>query len=387
MKVLLAPDSFKGSLSAAQFCAIAEQAILSQYPDAEVHQCPLADGGEGTVEALIANTGGRLLQRQVCGPTGAPVKAHYGILGDGNTAIIEMASASGLPLVAPSQRNPMHCTTFGTGEIISDALDQGCQHIILGIGGSATHDAGAGTLSALGARLTNAEGNPVSAGAQGLLELEHIDLSGLDPRLSGVTIDIACDVANPLLGPNGATAIYAPQKGAKPQDMDNLERALERFARIACRDYNINTERFQQSGYGAAGGLGAGLELIQGVSLQPGFQIIANSLQLEARLDSEAYDLIITGEGEINHQTLEGKLPVGIARLAAPRKIPVIAVVGKIGQGAELTHAEGISSIHSIVDSALTLENAMEQAPALLKRCIEQLMRLWKTAQASQVLS
>ncbi|WP_426416828.1 glycerate kinase [Aestuariirhabdus sp. LZHN29] len=380
MKILLAPDSFKGSLSAALFCDIAQEAILTQLPDAIVHRCPLADGGEGTVDALIANTGGTRVSLSVTGPLGDPVEASYGILGDGATAIIEMASASGLPLVPPPQRNPMHTTSFGTGELIRDALSRGCKQIILGIGGSATHDAGAGALCALGATLLDHNGDPIPAGAEGLLLLNRIDLGELDPRLADARIDIACDVANPLLGENGATAIYASQKGARSEQMEVLESALARFASVACQHCKCAPEFFSLPGSGAAGGLGAGLAVALGATLKPGFKIIADTLKFEARLDREHYDLIITGEGEINYQTLEGKLPVGVARMASPRKIPVIAIVGKIGEGAEQTHAEGITSIHSIVDGVCSLEQAMEQAPELLERCIGQLMRLWNAS-------
>ncbi|RRJ84450.1 glycerate kinase [Aestuariirhabdus litorea] len=383
MKILLAPDSFKGSLSAAEFCTIARRAILAQLPSAIVHSCPLADGGEGTVDALIANTQGERIRLEVTGPLGDPVEASYGILGDGTTAVIEMASASGLPLVPPKRRDPMLTTTFGTGELMRDALSRGCTHLILGIGGSATHDAGAGALSALGALLLDAEGKPIGAGAKGLLTLNQIDLKGLDPRLQGARLEIACDVANPLLGRNGATAVYAPQKGAGPEQMAELESALERFVTVACRDCHLPAALFDQPGCGAAGGLGAGLTAALGATLKPGFPIIADALGLEERLERERYDLIITGEGEINSQTLEGKLPVGVARLAAVREIPVIAVVGNIGEGAERTHSEGIGSIHSIVPGACSLEAAMSQAPQLLERCVGQLIRLWRLAKES----
>ncbi|WP_432409009.1 glycerate kinase family protein [Wukongibacter sp. M2B1] len=374
MNILVAPDSFKGSLSAKVFCDIAEKAIKSVLPCAKVIKIPLADGGEGTVEALVLNTGGRIINKAVTGPLLEKVDASFGILGDGKTAILEMASASGLPLVPEDKRNPMLTTTFGTGELIREALDRGCKKIILGIGGSATNDGGAGMLQALGFKLLNDKGESIQWGAKGLLELDYIDMDGVDWRIGDIDFLVACDVDNPLYGENGAAFVYGPQKGANEDMVLVLDNALRHFDKVIQRD--IKKQVAYVPGSGAAGGLGAGLLAFLDAELKPGFEIIMNTINLEEVFRKNSIDLVITGEGEINYQTVSGKLPVGIAKLAKKYGVPVIAIVGAIGDGAEKVYDKGIDSIMSIINSPMDLEKAMENAPRLLEDTVYRVMKL-----------
>lgn len=378
MNILLAPDSFKGSLSAEDFCLVAEKAIRSIIPSARVFKIPLADGGEGTVEALVYNTDGEIRYATVSGPTTKPVKAHYGILGDGKTAVIEMASASGLPLVPEVERNPMVTTTYGTGELVQAALDAGCSTIIMGIGGSATNDCGVGMLQALGFGLLDAVGQPIRPGAEGLLDLKQIDLSTRDPRLDDVTFLVACDVNNPLYGPNGAAYIYGPQKGASEEMVPILDQSLQNFATVI--QENLGKEIAEIPGVGAAGGLGAGFLAFLNAELKSGFKIIRDTIQLEEIFKEEVIDLVITGEGEMNYQTVNGKLPVGVAKLAKKYHLPVIAIVGKIGQGVEKVYEAGIDTIFSIVNRPMSLDLAVKNAEELLADCIQRVIRLWLIA-------
>lgn len=378
MNILLAPDSFKGSLSASEFCSIAAEAIRVVIPSARVIKMPLADGGEGTVEALVQNTAGEIHYVTVTGPTNRPVKAHYGILGDGKTAVIEMASASGLSLVPLSERNPMVTTTYGTGELVLAALDAGCTTIIMGIGGSATNDGGAGMLQALGFGLLDMNSQPICSGAEGLLKLKKIDLSSRDRRLDDVTFLVACDVNNPLYGPKGAAYVYGPQKGASKEIVPILDQSLQNFASVILENMNKELSRIQ--GVGAAGGLGAGLLAFLNAELRSGFEIIRDTLMLEKVFLTEAIDLVITGEGEINDQTVNGKLPIGVAQLAKRYQLPVVAIVGKIGHGAEKVYEAGIDSIFSIVNGPMSLDSAVKNADELLADCIKRVIRLWVNA-------
>lgn len=373
VKVLIAPDSFKESLSAQEFCDAAERAILRIYSKADIMKIPMADGGEGTVDALVLNTGGKILYQEVTGPLGNKTTASFGILGDGITAVIEMATASGLPLVPLKKRNPMHTTTYGTGELIRSALDHGCTRLILGIGGSATNDGGAGMLQALGYELLNSRGEPIVFGAHGLLELEHINGYNKDNRLEGVEIKVACDVDNPLYGPKGAAYVYAPQKGATEDMLPLLDEGLRRFAYLIQKF--LGKDIAQIPGAGAAGGLGAGLLAFLNGHLESGFTIIQKEIGLEKIFHTHRFDLVITGEGQMNYQTMYGKLPIGIAKLAKRYNIPVIAFVGSIGEGAEEVYEGGIDSILSIADGPMTLDYAMANASFLLEKAVERLMR------------
>ncbi len=327
MRIIIAPDSFKGSLTAAEVAASIERGVKRVLPQAETIPVPLADGGEGTVDALVSATGGRLVTKEVTGPLGERVKASYGLLGDGETAVIEMAAASGLPLVPLEKRNPMLTTTYGTGELILAALDEGCRRIIIGIGGSATNDGGAGMAQALGVKLLDEEGLDIPYGAAGLARLDRIDISSLDRRLAQVEVLVACDVDNPLTGPRGAARVYGPQKGADPQMVEELDQILERFAAIILRDLGKDVKDIP--GAGAAGGLGAGLMAFLNGRLAPGVELVLAAVKLEERIQKGA-DLVITGEGAINEQTVYGKTPIGVAKLAKRYHLPVIAIAGSI---------------------------------------------------------
>ena len=318
----------------------------------------MADGGEGTVQSLVDATDGQLLVERVTDPLGNEIDAEYGILGDGTTAVIEMAAASGLTLVSPSQRNPLLTTTYGTGQLIKAALDRGCRKLIIGIGGSATNDGGAGMAEALGAKLLTSDGEPISPGGGGLGALGTIDLSELDPRLASTVTVVACDVDNPLTGDRGAARVYGPQKGATPEMVETLDANLGHFAAVIQRD----TEKVvgEIPGAGAAGGLGAGLIAFLNAELKSGVEIVIDAVQLERQL--EGADLVVTGEGEINFQTVFGKTPVGVAKLAKQHGIPVIAIAGSIAEGAEGVLEAGIDAIVDIVPAPMPLDSAVDNA-------------------------
>jgi len=376
MNILIAPDSFKASLSAKQFCDIAEGAIKSVQSNANVIKRPLADGGEGTVEALVLNTNGKILYKMVSGPMGKKTKADFGILGDGKTAIIEMASASGLPLVPLDERNPMLATTYGTGELVLEALELGCTKIILGIGGSATNDGGAGMMQALGFNLLDNNGQEIEKGAKGLLNLAEINIDERDKRLDEVEFVVACDVDNPLYGENGAARIYGFQKGANEEMVLVMDEALKQFDNIIQKDLNKSVAHIK--GAGAAGGLGAGMMAFLDADLRAGFEIINEAINLEQVFKENKIDLVITGEGEINYQTVNGKLPVQVAKLAKKYNSKVIAVVGTIGEGADKVYDKGIDSIISIVDKPMSLDYALNNSEQLLFSAIERLVRILK---------
>ncbi len=373
MNIFVAPDSFKGSISAIKYCQIAKKAILNIFNEATIVTCPLADGGEGTVEALVHNTQGVIKHTKVTGPVGDQVDAKYGILGDGVTAVIEMASASGLPLVPEEQRNPLYTTTYGTGELIKIVLDEGCTKIILGIGGSATNDGGAGMLEALGYQLLDKNGSIIPRGAIGLKALHSINVTACDSRIQDVEFLVACDVNNPLCGKQGASYIYGPQKGASQDDLPLLDNYLEHYAEVIKLELGRDVK--DVPGAGAAGGLGAGLLAFMHASLQPGFDIIRNIVNIDQYFRDFDFDLVITGEGEINYQTVHGKLPVGVATVAKKYNVPVIGVVGSIGKDAHLVYEKGIDSLFSIVDGPRDLKYAMENGEDLLYQTIERIMR------------
>jgi glycerate kinase len=375
MRVLIAPDSFKGSLPAIEIGERIAGGVRSVFPQAETIIIPLADGGEGTVEALVSATGGQIMTQSVTGPLGEKVEAKWGLLGDGITAVLEMAAASGLPLVPEERRNPMVTTTYGTGELIRGGLDQGCRRFIIGIGGSATNDGGAGMAQALGVKLLDVKGEQISYGAAGLGHLKKIDIKGLDPRLKGAEVLVACDVNNPLTGPAGAAQVFGPQKGANPEMVGELDCLLERFAKVVERDLGRNVKDIP--GAGAAGGLGAGLLAFLAARLVPGVDLILEVVGLEEIL-REGVDLVITGEGEINRQTLYGKVPVGVARLAKKYNVAVIAIVGSIGQGAEDVYQEGIEAMMTIVNGPISLAEAMAKTGDLVAEATARVMRLVK---------
>lgn len=372
MKIILAPDSFKGSLTAVAAAEAMRQGVLDALPEADAIALPMADGGEGTVDALVAATGGRLVRRRVTGPLGDPVEAAFGLLGDGQTAAIEMAAASGLLLVPEGRRNPRVTTTFGTGELIRTALDLGVRRVVIGIGGSATNDGGVGMAQALGARFLKADGSEVGRGGAALLELERIDLSGLDPRLAESEILVACDVDNPLTGPQGASAVYGPQKGAGPEEVVLLDRALTRLADVAAR--SLGRDPRSNPGAGAAGGLGYGLMAFLGAGLRRGIDLVMAANGLERLLPGTS--LVITGEGRTDGQTLAGKVVLGVARAAARHGVPVVVLSGAVTPDADRLLAEGVTALLSTATGPMPLEEAMDRAGELLRRAAAHTLRL-----------
>jgi len=374
MKIVIAPDSFKGSLSALEVCENIEKGIKKVYEYAEVIKVPMADGGEGTVQSLVDATGGKLINLKVKDPLMRTIDAFYGILGDDITAVIEMAAASGITLLSKEERNPMQTTTYGTGELILHALDMGCRNFIIGIGGSATNDGGAGMLHALGVKLLDENGDEIGFGGGNLNKLQTIDISEIDDRLKLCTIVAACDVDNPLCGERGASVIFGPQKGADENMIMTLDNNLFNYAAMVEKYLGIPI--VDCPGAGAAGGLGGGLLAFLNAKLQPGITIVIETTELEDKLKNA--DLVITGEGMIDYQTQYGKTPYGVAKLAKKYNIPVIAIAGGIGRDAQDLYSKGFDSIFSIVDKPMTLEESIENSATLLQDAAERIMRVIK---------
>ena len=371
MRILVAPDSFKGSLTAMEAAENIKNGIHNYDSKIDVDLLPMADGGEGTVQSLVDATKGEIIKKKVTGPLGNRVEAFYGLLGDKKTAVIEMAAASGLPLVPEEKKNPSKTTTYGTGELIAAALDAGAQKIIIGIGGSATNDAGVGMAQALGAEILDEKGEQIDFGGGSLSQIEQIKLDKLDSRLKDVEILAACDVDNPLYGKEGAAYVYAPQKGANPEMVEILDQNLRHFNDIVIKELNKNPNEI--SGAGAAGGLGAGLVAFLDAELKAGVTIILDLINFEERLKN--VDLVITGEGMLDGQSIYGKTPVGVSRSAAEKDIPVIAIAGTLGKGVEKVLDHGISSYFSIIDRPAELKAIIEKSPELLVKLSEQIIR------------
>lgn len=375
MKLIFAPDSLKGSLSASACCDILERAAMRRFPGAQTVCVPVADGGEGTVDALLRAMGGMRMHTRVTGPLFEPVTAEWGMLGDGVTAVLEMAQASGLPCVPQDRRDPRHTTTLGTGEMIAEAIGRGAKRILLGIGGSATNDGGIGMLSALGAVFTDVDGKPVRPVGGALGRIEAADFSGLMPELAQVQLTVMCDVDNPLLGENGATYIYGPQKGATPDICAELEAGMAHYAQVAERTLGHGIANFP--GAGAAGGLGAALGGVLGARLERGIHAVLDAMDFDAELEDA--DLVVTGEGRMDAQSVRfGKAPAGIARRCAARGIPVAAIVGGIGEGAEGLYDLCESTIMATVPGPMALEEAMRCAPVLYEQAADRLFRAIK---------
>lgn len=374
MRVVIAPDSFKGSLSAWEVAQAVERGVKRAVPNCETVLVPLSDGGEGLVEALVEATEGTYHELQVKGPLGEPVWAKLGVLGDGETAVIEMAQASGLTLIPEETRNPLLTTTYGTGELIRLALDLGCINLIIGLGGSATNDGGAGMAQALGVQLLDDVGEEVGLGGAELARLASIDISGLDSRISEVKIQVACDVTNPLTGPQGASAVYGPQKGATPEMVEQLDKALANYAEVIRKDLGIDVEHVP--GAGAAGGLGAGLLAFLKGELVSGIELVLNTVNFRAEADTA--DLVFTGEGKFDAQSAYGKVPIGVARACKPMGVPVVVLAGSVALDIEAVHDEGITACFAIANGPMTLAESMEQTAELLEFQAEQVMRLWK---------
>jgi len=366
---VVAPDSFKGSASAKEVAQAIADGLKVALPDAEFDLVPMADGGEGTVDALVAATGGQIVNVKVTGPLGEPVEGFFGILGDGETAVIEMAAAAGLHLVPPQKRNPLITTTYGVGELIKAALEMGCRKLIIGIGGSATNDGGAGMAQALGAKLLDENGNEIGFGGGELGKLAHIDVSSLDKRIQEAEIFVACDVTNPLTGPNGASAVYGPQKGATPEMVKVLDENLRHYAQIIRRDLGVDVEHVP--GAGAAGGLGAGLMAFCNAKLQRGVDLVIQAVKLDERIKNA--DLVITGEGKLDFQTGFGKVPYGVAQIAKRQNKTVIAIVGQMGDGSEKCRDWGIDACFSIVNRPMSEQEAIANTLPLLRRTSEEL--------------
>jgi glycerate 2-kinase len=373
MKVIVAPDKFRGSLSSAEAASAIARGVLAADPTAIVDCVPMADGGEGTVEALVAATGGSIRAIEVTGPLGDPVRASFGLLGDGTTAVLEMAAASGLALVPPDRRDPSKTTTRGTGELLLAAIDAGAKRVVLGIGGSATNDAGAGFGQALGYRLLDRNGRDLEPGGAALDRLDRIDASARDRRLLDVEVVVACDVDNPLCGPRGASSVYGPQKGADAAMIAVLDRNLGHFAAVVERDLGIAIANLP--GAGAAGGLGGGLVAFAAGRLEPGVSLVIRTVKLAERLKNA--DLCLTGEGSIDASSAFGKTAVGVGRLARSLGCPTIALAGTLGTGAEGVLDEGINAILSLCRGPMTLDEAVAKAPALLTSAATQAVRCY----------
>jgi glycerate kinase len=372
-RVIVAPDSFKESLNASQAAERITEGIIKNHPSAQVIQVPLSDGGEGMTESIIAAAGGRLIEARVTGPLGNKISACYGILDEQHTAVIEMAAASGLLLVPRKQRNPLTTTTRGTGELIKAALDEGCQKMIIGIGGSATSDGGAGMAQALGVKLLDRQGEEIGPGAGGLLNLHKIDISDLDPRLAHTEIKVACDVQNPLYGLTGAAYVYGPQKGARLEMIPLMDQALVNLAETITRDLHLKVH--DVPGSGAAGGLGAGMIAFAGGTLCSGVQLVFEILGFEKMLAAGA-DLVITGEGSINAQSMYGKVPVGVGRLAKKYHLPVLAIVGQIGPGVDRIYETGIDAIMSMAPGPISMKESIARAGELLTDATVRALRM-----------
>ncbi|CSD10836.1 glycerate kinase [Vibrio cholerae] len=373
MKVVIAPDSFKESLTAKQVCDAIQAGLARVWHDAKFVAIPVADGGEGTVQSLVDATQGRLVEVKVMGPQGKRVEAFYGILGDNQTAVIEMAAASGLHHVPVAQRDPKLTTSFGTGELIRHALDQGVTKLIIGLGGSATNDGGVGMLAALGARFTNADGDPIQLTGGGLRELTHINLQDFDPRLQHCDILVACDVNNPLCGDKGASAVFGPQKGATPEDVQLLDGALRQFGLLT--EKVTGKMVLESAGAGAAGGMGAALLAYTQARLRPGIEIVLETVQLAYQV-SDA-DLVITGEGRIDSQTVHGKNPMGVAKVAKRFDVPVLALCGCTGDNYQAVYQCGIDAVFAAVPRAMSLEDALKESDFNLADLAENVARLW----------
>jgi glycerate kinase len=379
MKVVIAPDSFKDSLSAQGVADAIALGLAEVWPDAQLIKCPMADGGEGTVESVLAACNGQLRHADVRGPLGATVNAAWGWLPHSHTAIIEMAEASGLQLVPLNQRDACISSTFGTGQLIRAALDAGAQRVILAIGGSATNDGGAGAMQALGVKLLDAQGKALEPGGSALQHLACIDLVDTDPRLAKVRFDIAADVDNPLCGPHGASAIFGPQKGATPEQVQQLDHALDHFAGLCAKALHKDVR--DEPGSGAAGGLGFAAKAFLNAQFQPGVEVVAELVGLAEAVKNA--DLVITGEGRFDAQTLRGKTPFGVARIARQHDVPVIVIAGTLGDGYQAMYQHGVAAAFALPSGPMTLAQACADAPQLLRARAADIARLWQLTHPS----
>jgi glycerate kinase len=372
MQIVIAPDSFKECLTAMQVTQAISEGIKRVIPTAEIFCIPMADGGEGTVEALVDATGGKIVQTPSVDALNRPIQCFYGILGNRKTAVIEMAAASGIELLLPEERNPLITSTFGTGLLIKAALDAGFTEIIIGIGGSATNDGGAGMAQALGFELLDKNGNPIKFGGGFLGNLHTIDSSNVHPLLGKAKITVACDVRNPLLGTSGATTIYGPQKGATPEMLETLEKNMAHFSQILQQE--LGTDVSEIPGAGAAGGLGAGLMAFCNAKMISGFELVSELTNLEKHISQAS--LVFTAEGKIDAQTAFGKTVSGVARLAKKHQVPAIALAGIVTDNLTELYEQGITSFFAIGDQPMSIEESKARASELLADTAEQIMRL-----------
>jgi len=371
MKIVIAPDSFKGSLSAVEAARAIERGIKKAFPEADTLCLPVADGGEGTLETLVAATNGQKIPVVVTGPLGQKVEAEYGILGDGETCVIEMAKASGIPLIHREELNPLKATTFGTGELIKQALDDGFTSFILALGGSATNDGGAGMLQALGLSVLDEQGNQISTGGAELTNISSIDLSDFDERIQDCQFLIASDVENPLIGPHGASHVFGPQKGATPEMALRLDACLAHWADEVEKVTGVHLHDLP--GAGAAGGIGGAFQAFFPSRMKRGIDVVIEYTGLLTAL--EGADLVITGEGQVDFQTASGKTPMGVAQAALLKNIPTIIIAGSVGNGIEALYQYGVVSVHSIINKPMELKEAIETAGELLEKSAEQVVR------------
>lgn len=370
--IVLAPDSFKESMTAKEACEAMERGIKKANSNITCIHVPMADGGEGTMQSLVDATGGKIYSIKVVGPLGNEVEAKYGILGDGQTGILEMASASGIHLVPAEKRNPLITTTFGTGQLIKACLDHGVKKLLIGIGGSATNDGGAGVVQALGGRLLDKDGNEIGFGGGELGKVAKIDLTNFDARLKEVSVEVACDVTNPLCGERGASRVFGPQKGATPEMIEALDNNLRHYASIIKEQ--LKKDVLEVPGAGAAGGLGAGLMAFLNGSLKKGIDMVIEYSKLEEKVKDA--DMVWTGEGSIDFQTQYGKTPLGVAIVAKKYNKPVIALAGRIGDGIEVLYEKGIDAIFGIMKGVTSIEEALAKGQENIEKTAEDIIRL-----------
>lgn len=381
MRIVIAPDSFKGCLNALNAALAMRRGVQRVYPDSVIDMIPMADGGEGTVEAILCAVRGEKIKIDVTDPLGRSIGAAYALIDEGETAIIEMAAASGLTLLSNQERNPRVTSTHGTGVLIRNALDRGVKKILLGIGGSATNDGGAGLAVALGVKLLDAQGNELPQGGAALANLVNIDMSGLDPRLAKVQIEVACDVQNPLCGPEGASVVYGPQKGANPEDIRVMDTALQNLGELLSRVAGTNL--LELAGGGAAGGLGAGVVGFLGAKLRPGSQMVLEVANADGKIKHA--DLVLTGEGRTDFQTAYGKVPVGVSALAQKYSVPVLVISGSVEGSPDFLSDVGVASCFSIAEGPATLDEAFLQAEEQLEREVWRILTVWKLGEESVV--
>ncbi len=377
IKIVIAPQSFKAGLTGANVAKAIEQGVLAVFPTAETVKIPVADGGDGTLEALVGNTGGRYFDTRVTGPLGLPVSASWGVMGDGSTAVVEMAQASGLALVPLQQRDPRITTTYGTGEIILEVLNKGYRRIIIGLGGSATNDGGVGMAQALGVKFLDHNGKDLAFGGKALSRLARIDISDLHIGVSEAEVTAAADVTNSLCGPTGASLVYGPQKRGTPDVIRRLDEALEHFSQVVKRDLGIDVK--DVPGAGAAGGLGAGLIAFLDGEIRLGIDLVSQVLGLKEKL--EGADMVITGEGRLDASSVFDKAPIGVARMAKANNTPVIVMAGSLGQGYRDVYEHGIDAVVPILDRPMRFDESIARTRELLTEATERTMRLLQLGQ------